>query len=69
MSELKDKVEVDIKALEKMLDVAVEKLEHAEDKIIVHVKEDVVGRAIGPSGSVVRSAEMVLGTAIEVKSL
>lgn len=63
----KDEAEVDINALEKMLDVAIENFEHAEDKLVVYVSEEVIGRAIGPGGSVVRSAELVLDTPIEVK--
>ena len=60
----------DVKAsLEKMLDVVVEKIEEAEEKIIVYVNQEHVGRAIGSNGSVVRAAELVLGQAIEVKGL
>ncbi|MFH1424299.1 MAG: transcription elongation factor NusA [archaeon] len=60
----------DIKeALEKMLDVLVEKIEEEEEKLIVYVNKELVGRAIGPSGSVVRSAELILGTAIEVRGI
>lgn len=62
MAEIKDQ-------LEKMLDVVVEKIEETEEKLVVHVKQDVIGRAIGPSGSVVRSAELIIGRAIEVKGV
>lgn len=55
--------------LEKMLDVVVEKIEEEGEKLVVHVKQDLVGRAIGPGGSVVRSAELILGKAIEVKGV
>jgi|TARA_Y100000310_G_scaffold344161_1_gene455449 transcription antitermination factor NusA-like protein len=60
---------VEIKDLERMLDVVVEKLDDADDKIVVHVSKDKIGRAIGPGGSVVRAAELIIGKPIEVKSL
>lgn len=60
---------VDAKELEKMLDVVVEKLEEIEDKVVVYVNKDKIGRAIGPNGSVVRAAELVVGKPIEVKSI
>ena len=52
-----------------MLDVVVEKMEHADDKIVVYVNKEKIGRAIGPGGSVVRAAELIIGKSIEVKSL
>jgi transcription antitermination factor NusA-like protein len=60
---------VDVKDLEKMLDVVVEKLEEVEDKLVVYVNKEKIGRAIGPNGSVVRAAELVIGRPIEVKSI
>jgi len=60
---------VEVKDLERMLDVVVKKLEHADDKITVYVGKDKVGRAIGPGGSVVRAAELIVGKAIEVKGV
>lgn len=59
---------VDAKALERMLDVMIHKLEQTEEKIVVYVGKDKIGRAIGPGGSVVRAAELVIGKPIEVKS-
>jgi|ETN01SMinimDraft_4_1059930.scaffolds.fasta_scaffold43177_2 transcription antitermination factor NusA-like protein len=55
--------------LERMLDVVVEKLETADEKLTVYVSKDKIGRAIGPGGSVVRAAELILGKPIEVKSV
>jgi transcription antitermination factor NusA-like protein len=60
---------VDVKALEKMLDVAVEKIEEIEEKVVVHVSQDKIGRAIGPNGSVVRAAELVVGKPIELRGI
>lgn len=60
---------IEAKDIEKMLDVIIEKLEHVEDKIIVYVNKDKVGRAIGPGGSVVRAAELIIGKSIEVKGM
>jgi transcription antitermination factor NusA-like protein len=60
---------VETKDLERMLDVVVEKMEHADDKIVVYVNKEKIGRAIGPGGSVVRAAELIIGKSIEVKSL
>ncbi len=60
---------IDVKKLEKMLDVLIHKIEHAEGKIIVHVPKDKIGTAIGPNGSVVRSAELVIGKSIELRAL
>lgn len=60
---------IDIKKLEKMLDVVIEKIEHSEEKLVVYVSREKIGRAIGPSGSVVRSAELVIGKPIELRSL
>ncbi len=60
--------EIDIKKLEKMLDVLIHKVEHAEEKIVVYVNKEKIGRAIGPNGSVVRSAELVLGKSIELRA-
>jgi len=57
------------KDLERMFDVAIEKIEEAEESLVVHVKKDLVGRAIGPSGSVVRSAELIIGKSIEVRGI
>ena len=51
-----------------MLDVVVEKLEHDDEKITVYVPKDKIGRVIGPGGSVVRAAELIIGKPIEVKS-
>lgn len=56
-------------SLEKMLDVVVEKIEQIEEKLVVYVNQEHVGRAIGPNGSVVRAAELVLGQPIEVRGL
>ena len=64
-----EKSEVDIKKLEKMLDVLIHKVEHAEEKLIVYVKKEGIGRAIGPNGSVVRSAELVIGKPIELRAV
>lgn len=61
--------EIDVKKLEKMLDVVIHKIEHAEEKLIVYVKKDGIGRAIGPNGSVVRSAELILGRPIELRAV
>ncbi len=61
--------EIDIKKLEKMLDVLIHKVEHAEEKIVVYVHKEKIGRAIGPNGSVVRSAELVLGKSIELRAV
>jgi len=55
--------------LERMLDVMIEKIEEAEEKLIVYVNKEHIGRAIGPNGSVVRTAELVLGQSIEVRGL
>jgi len=52
-----------------MLDVVVEKIEQIEEKLVVYVNQEHVGRAIGPNGSVVRAAELVLGQPIEVRGL
>lgn len=60
---------VETKDLERMLDVVIERLETADDKIVVYVGKDKVGRAIGPGGSVVRAAELIIGKPIEVKSI
>jgi len=60
---------VEIKDLERMLDVVVQKMEHVDDKIVIHVSKDKIGRAIGPGGSVVRAAELVCGKSIEVKGM
>jgi len=62
MSDVKEK-------LESMLNIVVEKVEEEEEKLVVFVKQSNVGRAIGPSGSVVRTAELILGRAIEVRGL
>lgn len=60
---------VDIKSLERMLDVAIEKFEDIEEKIVVHIAQEKIGRAIGPNGSVVRAAELVIGKPIEVRGI
>ena len=60
---------VDVKSLEKMLDVAVEKIEEVEEKLVVHISQEKIGRAIGPNGSVVRAAELVIGKSIEVRGI
>jgi len=60
---------VEAEDLEKMLDVVIEKLEHVEDKLVVYVSKEKIGRAIGPGGSVVRAAELILGKSIEVKGM
>jgi transcription antitermination factor NusA-like protein len=60
---------VEIKDLERMLDVVVEKIEHADEKVVVYVDKDKVGRAIGPGGSVVRATELIIGKPIEVKGM
>ncbi len=60
---------VEAKDLERMLDVIIEKMEHVDDKITIYVGKDKIGRAIGPGGSVVRAAELVIGKSIEVKSV
>lgn len=57
------------KYLEKMLDVNVEKIESSEEKLTIYVSKEHIGRAIGPNGSVVRSAELIIGKPIEVKSI
>ncbi len=62
-------IEDEIKQLERMFDVAIEKFEEAEEKLVVYVSSEKIGRAIGPEGAVVKAAELVLGRAIEVKSL
>jgi transcription antitermination factor NusA-like protein len=60
----------DVKAdIERMLDVVVEKVEEAEDKLVIYVGKDKIGRAIGPNGSVVRSVELILGRAVEVRGI
>ncbi len=64
-----EKLEVDIKKLEKMLDAIIHRVEHAEEKLIVYVQKEKIGRAIGPNGSVVRSAELIIGKPIEVRAL
>ncbi len=69
MSKIEKNIEGDIKSLEKMLDATIEKFEEAEDKLVVYVSKEKIGRAIGPGGSVVRSAELVLGRSIEVKPI
>ncbi|HIK00018.1 TPA: KH domain-containing protein [archaeon] len=61
--------EIDVKKLEKMLDVIIHKIEHAEEKIIIYVHKEKIGRAIGPNGSVVRAAELVIGKPIELRAL
>ena len=69
MGKIEKAIENDIKALEKMLDAVIEKFEEAEDKLVVYVSKKKIGRAIGPEGAVVRSAELILGRAIEVRAL
>ena len=64
-----EKKEIDLKKLEKMLDAAIHKVEHAEEKLIVYIQKEKIGRAIGPNGSVVRSAELVIGKSIELRAL
>jgi len=64
-----DSLMVDVKELEKMFDVIVEKIEETEEKLVVYVSKAHIGKVIGPSGSVVRSAELVLGTSIEVRGI
>ncbi len=61
--------EIDLKKLEKMLDVIIHKVEHAEEKVIIYVHKEKIGRAIGPNGSVVRAAELVIGKPIELRAL
>jgi len=60
---------VEVKDLERMLDVVVEKIEHSDEKVVVYVSKDKVGRAIGPGGSVVRATELIVGKSIEVKGM
>ena len=69
MGKIEKVIETDIKALEKMLDSVIEKFEEVEDKLVVYVSKEKIGRAIGPEGAVVRSAELVLGRSIEVRTL
>jgi len=67
MSDIEKKLRKDINALEKMLDVAIEKFEEVEDRLIVYVSKDKIGRAIGPNGAVVRASELALNRSIEVR--
>ncbi|AEC52012.1 transcription elongation factor NusA [Pyrococcus sp. NA2] len=55
------------KRLREMLRVEIIDLEFQEDKIIVYVPKDQVRLAVGYGGSVVKSAELVLGRKIEVR--
>jgi transcription antitermination factor NusA-like protein len=50
-----------VQRLSTMLAVPVERIEESEEGIVVYVPRDQIAKAIGSSGSVVRSAELVLG--------
>jgi transcription antitermination factor NusA-like protein len=49
-----------VQRLSTMLAVPVERIEESEEGIVVYVPRDQIAKAIGSSGSVVRSAELVL---------
>ena len=50
-----------------MLSVRIDKLEEHGEEIIVYVPKDQIARAIGASGSVVRSAELTLKRKLTIK--
>jgi len=56
-----------LQKLKTMLGVPVEKVEEGEGEITVYIPKDQIARAIGSSGSVVRSAELVLGKKLVLK--
>lgn len=58
-----------IKRLETMLSVPIERVEESESGLVVYVGRDYIARAIGSGGSVVRSAELVLGKKLVLKEI
>lgn len=58
-SELKER-------LEKMLDTEIKEVKEEDEKVVIDLDEEKIGKAIGFQGSNVRAAEKVLGKEIEV---
>lgn len=56
-------------SLEKMMNTVIEKIEEEEEKLIVYVEKNNIGRAVGPNGSVVKATELIIGKAIEIRSI
>lgn len=56
-----------LERLKQMLSVRIDKLEEHGEEIIVYVPKDQIARAIGASGSVVRSAELTLKRKLTIK--
>jgi len=56
-----------IHKLHTMLNVPIERVEEGSGELVVYIKRGHIGRAIGSGGSVVRSAELVLGKKLVLK--
>ncbi len=53
--------------LKMMLGVQIDNVEDAEGQLLVYVPKGQAARAIGPGGSVVRSAELIINKKLTIK--
>jgi len=56
-----------IEKLRQMLGVPIDKVEETGDELLVHIPKAQVAKAIGSSGLVVRSAELILKKKLTIK--
>ena len=56
-----------LEKLKQMLDVPIDKVEEQGEELVVYVPKEQVAKAIGASGSVIRSAELILKRKLTIK--
>ncbi|MBA7655899.1 hypothetical protein ES703_63810 [subsurface metagenome] len=56
-----------IEKLKQMLNVPISKVEEQGEELVVYVPKEQIARAIGASGSVIRSVELILQRKITIK--